>query len=48
MNAIYIIMKLLKSKIIKGRQILPPNLIVDEEFKIDGTSSKFPPELRYN
>ena len=25
----------------KGRQILPPNLIVDDEFKIDGTSSKF-------
>ena len=24
----------------KGRQILPPNLIVDDEFKIDGTSSK--------
>ena len=24
-----------------GRQILPPNLIVDEKFKIDGTSSKF-------
>ena len=23
-----------------GRQILPPNLIVDEKFKIDGTSSK--------
>ena len=31
----------------KGRQILPPNLIVDDEFKIDGTSSKFPSELRY-
>ena len=30
-----------------GRQILPPNLIVDEDFKIDGSSSKFPPELRY-
>ena len=25
----------------KGRQILPPNLIVDHEFKIDGTSSKY-------
>ena len=25
----------------KGRQILPPNLIVDDEFKIDGTSSKY-------
>ena len=24
-----------------GRQILPPNLIVGEKFKIDGTSSKF-------
>ncbi len=29
-----------------GRQILPPNLIVDEEFKIDGTSSKF--NTKYN
>ena len=26
----------------KGRQILPPNLIVDDKFKIDGSSSKFP------
>ena len=28
----------------KGRLILPPNLIVDEDFKIDGAqkSSKFP------
>ena len=25
----------------KNRLILPPNLIVDDEFKIDGTSSKF-------
>ena len=25
----------------KGRQILPPNLIVDDEFKIDRTSSKY-------
>ena len=25
----------------KNRLILPPNLIVDEEFKIDGTSSKY-------
>ena len=31
----------------KGRLILPSNLIVDEDFKIDGSSSKFPPELRY-
>ena len=31
----------------EGRQILPPNLIVDEEFKIDGTSSKFPSTSRY-
>ena len=30
-----------------GRQILPPNLIVDEDFKIDGTSSKFPSSTRY-
>ena len=29
-----------------GRQILPPNLIVDEEFKIDGTSSKY--NTKYN
>ena len=26
----------------KGRQILPPDLIVDADFKMDGTSHKFP------
>ena len=31
----------------KGRLILPPNLIVDADFKIDGTSSKFPSSTRY-
>ena len=29
------------------RQILPPNLIVDADFKIDGTSHKFPNTTRY-
>ena len=31
------IMKLLKLEMSKNRQILPPNLIVDADFKIDGT-----------
>ena len=31
----------------KNRLILPPNLIVDEEFVIDGTSSKYPSNTRY-
>ena len=31
----------------KGRLILPPNLIVDADFKIDGTSSKFPSSTKY-
>ena len=31
----------------KGRLILPPNLIVDADFKIDGTSNKFPSSTRY-
>ena len=31
----------------KGSLILPPNLIVDADFKIDGTSSKFPSSIRY-
>ena len=31
----------------KNRQILPPNLIVDENFKIDGTIHKFPNTTRY-
>ena len=31
----------------KNRLILPPKLIVDEDFKIDGTSSKFPSTTRY-
>ena len=31
----------------KNRLILPPELIVDEDFKIDGTSSKFPSSTRY-
>ena len=26
----------------KGRQILPPNLIVDDKFKIDGSSLRYP------
>ena len=31
----------------KNRLILPPDLIVDEEFSIDGTSSKYPSSTRY-
>ena len=31
----------------KNRLILPPNLIVDADYKIDGTSSKFPSSTRY-
>ena len=31
----------------KNRLILPPDLIVDEEFLIDGTSSKYPSSTRY-
>ena len=31
----------------KGRLILPSNLIVDKDFKIDGTSSKYPNTTRY-
>jgi len=31
----------------KGRLILPSNLIVDEDFKIDGTASKYPRTTRY-
>ena len=31
----------------QDRQILPPNLIVDADFKIDGTSHKFPNTIRY-
>ena len=31
----------------KNRQILPPNLIVDENFKIDGTIHKYPNTTRY-
>ena len=31
----------------QDRQILPPNLIVDADFKIDGTSHKFPNTTRY-
>ena len=29
------------------RQILPPNLIVDKDFKIDGTNHKYPSTTRY-
>ena len=29
------------------RQILPPNLIVDKDFKIDGTNHKYPSSTRY-
>ena len=29
------------------RQILPPDLIVDKDFKIDGTAHKFPSSTRY-
>ena len=31
----------------QSRQILPPNLIVDKDFKIDGTNHKFPSTTRY-
>ena len=31
----------------QGRQIVPPNLIVDANFKIDGTVNKFPSSTRY-
>ena len=31
----------------QARQILPPNLIVDKDFKIDGTAHKFPSTSRY-
>ena len=31
----------------RGRLILPSNLIVDKDFKIDGTSSKYPNTTRY-
>ena len=31
----------------QGRQILPPNLIVDADFKIDGTIHKFPSTTKY-
>ena len=31
----------------QGRQLLPPNLIVDADFKIDGTVNKFPSSTRY-
>ena len=31
----------------KNRLILPPDLIVDDEFVIDGTSSKYPSSTRY-
>ena len=31
----------------QNRQIVPPDLIVDADFKIDGTSSKFPSSTRY-
>ena len=31
----------------QGRQILPPNLIVDANFKIDGTIHKYPNTTRY-
>ena len=31
----------------KGRQILPPNLIVDDKFKIYGSVSQFPSTSRY-
>ena len=37
----HIILKQQRLKIVVGNQILPPNLIVDEEFKIDGTSVRF-------
>ena len=31
----------------QDRQILPPNLIVDVDFKIDGTAIKYPSSIRY-
>ena len=31
----------------QARQILPPDLIVDKDFKIDGTAHKFPSSTRY-
>ena len=31
----------------QARQILPPNLIVDKDFKIDGTNHKYPNTTRY-
>ena len=31
----------------QDRQILPPDLIVDKDFKIDGTAHKFPSSTRY-
>ena len=31
----------------QGRQIVPPNLIVDADFKVDGTVNKFPSSTRY-
>ena len=31
----------------QDRQILPPNLIVDGDFKIDGTAVKYPSTIRY-
>ena len=31
----------------QGRQIVPPNLIVDVDFKVDGTVNKFPSSTRY-
>jgi len=31
----------------QNRQIVPPNLIVDADFKIDGTVNKFPSSTRY-
>ena len=31
----------------QGRQIVPPKLIVDADFKVDGTVNKFPSSTRY-
>ena len=31
----------------QNRQIVPPNLIVDADFKVDGTINKFPSSTRY-
>ena len=31
----------------QGRQIVPPKLIVDDDFKVDGTVNKFPSSTRY-